>query len=60
MSGFATHRFVVAASTVSAVVAVVVSELLRRKFAKQREELTITPSGQALHHLDVGASATVG
>jgi hypothetical protein len=58
----ASHRFVVAASTVSAAVAigiaVVVSELLRREFAKLQQEDTQKSAAHALHHVDVSSSAS--
>jgi hypothetical protein len=67
----ASHGFVVAASTVSAAVAigiaVVVSELLRRDCAKLQQEDTQKKLQQedtqksaahALHHVDVSSSAS--
>ena len=58
---FPSHGFVVAASTVSAAVAigiaVVVSELLRREFAKLQHEDTQKSAAHALHHVDVSSIA---
>lgn len=58
----ASHGFVVAASTVSAAVAigiaVVVSELLRREFSKLQQEDTQKSAAHALHHVDVSSSAS--